>query len=96
MANGGWVYIVANRKNGAIYIGVTNDLARRVLEHKEKRISGFTKKYGCSRLVWCEQFDRIEDAIRMEKRMKEWKRTWKVRLIEERNPVWDDLSLHGF
>ena len=95
MAKGGWVYIVTNRKQGALYIGVTSDLARRISEHKAKAVRGFTSQYRCGRLVWSERFDRIEDAITTEKRMKKWNRAWKVRLIEEHNPDWDDLALNG-
>ncbi|MHB9881206.1 GIY-YIG nuclease family protein [Pacificimonas sp. ICDLI1SI03] len=96
MAKDGWVYIVTNRKQGALYIGVTNDLARRISEHKAKSAPGFTSRYQCSRLVWSEHFDRIEDAIAMEKRMKKWNRAWKARLVQENNPNWDDLALYGF
>ena len=86
-----WVYILASGLGGTLYIGVTNDLVRRVYEHKTKVAEGFTKKYGVDRLVHYEQFDDIENAIRREKRLKKWNRAWKVRLIEEANPNWDDL-----
>ncbi|MEX2036347.1 MAG: GIY-YIG nuclease family protein [Xanthobacteraceae bacterium] len=86
-----WVYILASGLGGTLYIGVTNDLVRRVYEHKAKLADGFTKKYGVDRLVYFEQFDDIENAIRREKRLKKWNRAWKVRLIEEANPNWDDL-----
>ncbi|MEE4350605.1 MAG: GIY-YIG nuclease family protein [Pacificimonas sp.] len=95
MGKGGWIYILTNRKNGAIYIGVTSDLRRRVGEHRDKQLPGFTKRYGCDRLVWSDHFDSIEDTIAAEKRMKKWNRAWKVRLIEESNPDWDDLSRFG-
>ena len=91
MNKGGFVYIMASRKNGTIYIGVTSDLPKRAWEHREGRIDGFTKKYGCKTLVWFEQHDTIEAAITRERQMKEWKRAWKLREIEEKNPNWDDL-----
>jgi putative endonuclease len=86
-----WVYIVASKIGGTVYIGVTNDLIRRVYEHKTKAAESFTKKYDVDRLMYFEQFDDIENAIRREKRLKKWNRAWKVRLIEETNPNWDDL-----
>ncbi|MEQ1508981.1 MAG: GIY-YIG nuclease family protein [Sphingopyxis sp.] len=90
-AKGGWVYIVASQRNGTLYIGVTSDLPGRVWQHKEGVADGFTKKYGCKMLVWFEHFDEIEQAIVREKQMKEWKRLWKLRVIEEANPDWNDL-----
>ena len=87
----GYVYIMANRKNGTIYIGVTSDLMKRVHEHREGSIGGFTKRYSCRLLVWFEAHDDLEDARRRELQMKEWKRAWKIRLIEETNFEWDDL-----
>jgi putative endonuclease len=86
-----FVYILASRLGGTLYIGVTNDLVRRVYEHKNKLVAGFTAKYGVDRLVHFEAFERIEDAINREKQLKKWNRAWKIRLIEERNPNWDDL-----
>lgn len=86
-----YVYILASRIGGTLYIGVTSDLVRRVFEHKSKFVRGFTKKYDVDRLVYYEQYDDVESAILMEKRLKKWNRAWKVRLIEERNPNWDDL-----
>jgi putative endonuclease len=86
-----WVYIVANGLGGTLYIGVTNDLIRRVHEHKNKVAEGFTKKYDVDRLLYFEAFDDIENAIRREKRLKKWNRAWKIRLIEETNPNWTDL-----
>ena len=86
-----WVYILASRLGGTLYIGVTNNLMRRVYEHRSKTVPGFTKKYGVSRLVYYEQFGDVEFAIRREKRLKKWPRTWKIRLIEEANPDWHDL-----
>ncbi len=88
----GFVYILTNRKDGVLYIGVTNDLVVRVEQHRSGAVSGFTKKYQCHRLVWFEHFDNVHDAREVEKRMKAWKRAWKIRLIEEANPAWSDLS----
>jgi putative endonuclease len=86
-----WVYILANKIGGTLYIGVTSDLVRRVYEHREKTADGFTKKYDVDKLVYFEQFDDAENAIRREKRLKAWNRAWKIRLIEESNPNWIDL-----
>ena len=86
-----YVYILASRIGGTLYIGVTNDLVRRIGEHRLELAKGFTKKYGVHKLVYFEQFDDIENAISREKRLKKWNRAWKVRLIEELNPNWDDL-----
>ena len=86
-----WVYILASRVGGTLYIGVTSDLIRRVHEHREALVDGFTKKYAVHRLVYFEQFDDVENAIRREKRLKSWNRAWKIRLIEETNPNWIDL-----
>ena len=87
----GYVYIMANRKNGTIYIGVTSDLIARVYQHREGLVPGFTKRYGCKRLVDFEVYDELHDARLRELQMKEWKRSWKVRLIEENNLEWADL-----
>jgi putative endonuclease len=86
-----YVYILASRIGGTLYVGVTSDLVQMVFEHKMKGVPGFTKKYDVGRLVYYEIFDSIEFAIRREKRLKKWNRAWKVRLIEEKNPNWDDL-----
>jgi putative endonuclease len=86
-----YVYILASRIGGTLYIGVTNDLIRRVYEHRSKLVESFTEKYDVVRLVYFEQFDDPENAIKREKRLKKWNRAWKVRLIEEVNPNWDDL-----
>ena len=86
-----YVYILASRIGGTLYIGVTNDLIRRVYEHRIGAVPGFTSKYGVYRLVYFEQFSDIENAIRREKRLKKWNRAWKIRLIEDVNPNWDDL-----
>ena len=88
-----FVYLMASRRNGTLYCGVTNDLVRRVVEHREGRAEGFTARYGVSRLVWFEQHSEINEAILREKRIKKWNREWKVRLIEERNPDWRDLAV---
>jgi putative endonuclease len=97
MEKAGYVYIMASGKNGTIYIGVTSDLAKRVWEHREGVVAGFTRKYGCKLLVWFEAFDDIEQARQRELQMKEWKRAWKVKLIEGNNLDWLDLysSLFG-
>jgi putative endonuclease len=85
------VYIMASRRHGTIYIGVTSDLIGRVHEHREGVIPGFTKTYGCRRLVWYETFETITGAIHREKALKRWPRDWKLNLIERTNPVWGDL-----
>jgi putative endonuclease len=86
-----YVYILASRRNGTLYIGVTSDLVRRVHEHKSGAVAGFTKKYGIHLLVYFEQSQDAQSAIRREKQMKEWKRDWKIDLIEDQNPEWIDL-----
>jgi putative endonuclease len=86
-----YVYILASRRNGTLYVGVTSDLVRRVYEHKYDLIDGFTKKYGVHRLVYYEECNNTESAIQREKRIKFWHRSWKIRLIEEMNPAWEDL-----
>ncbi|MFA6279970.1 MAG: GIY-YIG nuclease family protein [Bdellovibrionales bacterium] len=90
---GGYFYILASQRNGTLYVGVTNDLARRVAEHKEGKIKGFSTRYGIKTLVYYEVYDRILDAIAREKGVKEWKRAWKLELIESTNPEWRDLYL---
>lgn len=90
MTNGGWVYIMANRYRGTMYIGVTSSLPHRAMQHRDHEGSKFAAKYGCARLVYAERFDRIEDAIIREKRLKKWNRDWKIQLIEEQNPDWED------
>lgn len=87
----GYVYLMANKRNGTIYLGVTSDLVKRAYQHREALVEGFTKKYGCQLLVWYEQFDDIQDARVREYQMKSWKRAWKLRVIEEKNPTWRDL-----
>ena len=91
MKKQGFVYIMASGRNGTIYIGVTSDLAKRVWEHRNGVIEGFTKEYGCHRLVWFEGHDDLQMARQRELRMKKWNRLWKLRLIEEMNPDWNDL-----
>jgi putative endonuclease len=91
MAKGGWVYIMANRYRGTIYVGVTADLALRVHQHRTGDGSDFCRRYGLDRLVWAEQGPSIEDCIAHEKRLKRWARAWKVALIERDNPDWHDL-----
>jgi putative endonuclease len=89
----GFVYIKASRKNGTIYTGVASELVRRIQEHREGLVDGFTKKYGCKLLVWFEAHDDLQDARQRELQIKGWKRSWKVRLIEESNLEWGDLYL---
>jgi len=86
-----YVYILASKIGGTLYIGVTNDLVRRVAEHKLQLVESFTKEYGVVKLVYFEQFDDPENAIKREKRLKKWKRGWKIALIEKDNPDWNDL-----
>ena len=86
-----YVYIMAGRRNGTLYIGVTNDLLRRVYEHKNNLVEGFTNKYCVHKLVYWEQTENIEAAIQREKQLKKWKRQWKLVLIEEHNAYWRDL-----
>ena len=86
-----WVYILASKRNGTLYIGVTSNLSLRVYEHKEKLIEGFTKKYNITQLVYAEEFQDINEAIHREKCIKKWNREWKLKLIEKQNPNWEDL-----
>ncbi|MGE0213440.1 MAG: GIY-YIG nuclease family protein [Parvibaculaceae bacterium] len=85
------VYILASRPCGALYVGVTSDLVNRVLKHRERVFDGHTSKYGITILVWYQGFARIEDAIAFEKRLKRWRRAWKIELVEKTNPDWRDL-----
>ncbi|MFK7750514.1 MAG: GIY-YIG nuclease family protein [Kordia sp.] len=87
-----YVYILSNKKNGTLYIGVSNNLERRMFEHKNKLIDGFSKKYNLTKLMYFEIFQHIDEAIKREKRLKKWKRQWKINLIEENNPNWNDLA----
>ena len=86
-----WVYILASQKRGTLYIGMTDDLAKRVWTHKERMLEGFTKQYGVKRLVWCEAHETREAAFTRERQLKKWKRAWKIELIEKENPDWLDL-----
>ena len=86
-----FVYILASKRNGTLYIGVTKDLVRRVYEHKTDAVPGFTSRHEVHNLVWYEQTDSILSAIQREKQMKAWKRDWKIKLIEQTNPYWHDL-----
>src|SRR5579864_4599906 len=86
-----YVYLLASDKYGTLYLGVTNDVVRRVHEHKSKAAAGFTKRYSIDRLVWFEIYDFPATAIEREKELKKWRRDWKIRLIEETNPHWTDL-----
>ncbi len=91
-----FVYILASKKDGVLYIGVTNDLIRRVQEHKEGKADSFSKKYFVQKLVYFEHTTEIESAILREKQLKKWNRSWKIALIEKENPNWDDLYLKLF
>jgi putative endonuclease len=85
------VYILASKRNGTLYIGVTSDIVKRIWEHKNNMVEGFTRRYDVHQLVWYEQHESMESAIKREKRLKEWKRKWKLELIESANPNWKDL-----
>ncbi|WP_427965539.1 GIY-YIG nuclease family protein [Altererythrobacter sp.] len=86
------VYLLASRRNGTLYVGVTSDLMGRIHKHREGLLPGFTRDYGVKRLVWFEPHATMEDAILREKRIKKWNRAWKLELIEKSNPDWNDLS----
>ena len=86
-----YVYIVASDRNGTLYIGVTSNLIQRIWQHQEKQVEGFTKKYDVQKLVWFEPHENADSAIAREKQIKKWNRDWKIRLIEETNPYWNDL-----
>jgi len=87
-----FAYMLASKRNGTLYVGVTNDLSRRSWEHKEKQVPGFTKRYGVGILVWYEIHEDIGQAIAREKQIKGWNRAWKLRLIEKHNSGWNDLA----
>jgi len=91
MAKQPCVYLMASRRNGTLYVGVTSDLMKRVWEHKNNVVEGFTKRYGIHHLVWYELHPTMESAILREKTIKEWKRSWKMEMIEKSNPEWQDL-----
>jgi putative endonuclease len=86
-----YVYILANKRNGTLYTGFTNDLLRRVYEHKNEFVEGLTRRYGIHKLVYFEQCDDYDSGLQREKQIKEWKRKWKLELIEQDNPKWNDL-----
>ena len=86
-----WVYLLTNKPRGTLYVGVTNDLVRRIAEHREGVVGGFTKRYGLKQLVYFEQFDAPRNAIQREKNIKHWSRAWKLELVEGANPKWRDL-----
>jgi len=86
-----YVYILASRRNGTLYVGMTEDLPARICQHKEKVRPGFTSKYGVDLLVWYEEHDSRESAFTRERRIKKWRRAWKLELIERANPGWEDL-----
>ena len=88
---GGWVYILTNKRNGTLYVGVTSEIARRAWEHREGVAEGFTRRYGLKYLVYVEHHAEIADAIHREKRIKTWPRAWKINLIQSSNPDWKDL-----
>jgi putative endonuclease len=88
---GAWIYIVTNRRDGTIYVGVTSNLAQRIWQHREGVVEGFTKRYNLKRLVYVEHHDDIRNAIQREKNLKRWSRAWKVALIAANNPNWNDL-----
>ena len=88
-----WVYLLASRPKGALYVGITSDLARRVSLHRLKVLGGHTAKYNIHRLVWYTGFDNPDDAITLEKRLKRWRRAWKIEMVEKTNPQWIDLSV---
>lgn len=94
MAHRYFVYILASTRNGSLYIGITNDIARRINEHKTNQVPGFTCKYKVHKLVYAEEYTYVHTALIREKQLKKWKRTWKINLIEQANPEWKDLSEH--
>ena len=87
-----FVYLLASKKNGTLYIGLTNNLARRAAEHRSGQIPGFTARYSVHDLVWYETFERIDEASAREKQLKGWNRAWKIKLIEETNPQWREIA----
>jgi len=91
-----YVYLLTNKKNGVLYIGMTNNLERRIFEHKKKLVSGFSKRYGLDKLIYFETFPYVNEAIKREKQLKNWNRQWKIDLIEDENPDWKDLASFWF
>tara|TARA_R110002124_G_scaffold277418_1_gene448806 strand:+ start:1057 stop:1347 length:291 start_codon:yes stop_codon:yes gene_type:complete len=91
MTRPGYVYLMANRRRGKTYLGVTSNLAQRAYQHRSKLIDGYSKEHGCTLLVWFEAHDDIQDARAREWKLKKWRRQWKIALIEEQNPEWRDL-----
>ncbi|MCE5321682.1 GIY-YIG nuclease family protein [bacterium] len=91
-----YVYILASKRNGTLYVGVTNNLQRRMYEHKQGKLEGFTKKYNVNMLVYFDQTSDVNAAIAREKQIKKWNRAWKLQLIESMNPNWDDLAADWF
>ncbi|ESR25983.1 GIY-YIG nuclease family protein [Lutibaculum baratangense] len=87
-----WAYILTNKRNGALYVGMTSDLVRRMDQHRSGVVPGFTRRYGVKRLVHAEQFSDVYEALYRERQLKAWRRAWKMRLIEEANPQWRDLA----
>jgi len=91
-----YVHILSHKKNGTLYVGIANNLERRIFEHKNKLIEGFIKNYGLHKLVYFEQFQYVNDAIKREKQLKNWNRQWKIDLIKKDNKQWNDLSFDWF
>jgi putative endonuclease len=91
-----YVYIITNKKGGVLYIGVTNDLERRMFEHKNKLVEGFSSRYNLDKLIYFEVYQYVSDAIKREKNLKKWKRDWKINLVVEENADWKDLSTDWF
>ena len=91
-----YVYFITNKNDGVLYVGVTNDLERRMVEHKNKLVKGFSSKYNLDKLVYFERYSNVNQAIKREKQFKKWKREWKINLILEKNADWDDLSKEWF
>jgi putative endonuclease len=87
-----YIYILASKRKGTLYIGITSNISRRIWEHEEGLAEGFTKKYGVKRLVYVEQTGDVRTALEREKQLKKWNRAWKIRLVEENNPKWKDIS----
>lgn len=91
-----FVYILTDKSDAVLYIGITNDLERRLWEHKQKLVDGFTKKYGCQKLIYFEQTENVFSAMEREKQLKNWHRDWKINLIKQENPKFEDLSADWF